>query len=236
VQEAARAGLDGAGANASLQSGLPRLRIGVLLRHVNAISEQDLNLALVTQRESGCRLGAELIRLRRVAPEHVLRALAAQANVSYLTSFDLSRVKNGPSWLPAETVRALGVVPFDIHERDRRVRILCQAPVPRAAVRALQKLTSWTAEIYLVGDRLFADALAEYESEPSADAGVVTVGGLDDAAALVADSASADRAVTMRHAQWDRYTWVRVEGPTHVSDVLVPGEMEGSCLAAPTPH
>jgi hypothetical protein len=164
----------------------------------------------------------------------VLRALAAQANVSYLTSFDLSRVKNGPSWLPSETVRALGVVPFDISERDRRVCILCRAPVPRAAVRALQKLTTWTAEVYLVGDRLFEQALAEYQS--SSDSGVITVAGIDDAAALVAETASADRAVTMRHAQWDRYTWVRVEGPTHVSHVLVPAEMEGRCLAAPIAH
>src|SRR5688572_17874315 len=89
VQEAARAGLDSSTTGTSLASH-PRLRIGLLLRHVNAISENDLNLALVTQRESGCRLGAELIRLRRVGADAVLRALAAQANVSYLTSFDLS--------------------------------------------------------------------------------------------------------------------------------------------------
>jgi hypothetical protein len=238
VQEAARAGLDGRAVPAVPTSALPPLRLGALLRHLNAVTEADLNAALASQQESGCRLGAELQRRGCVTADLVLRALAAQSSVSYLSSFDLSRVHNGPSWLPVDTVRALGLIPFDVDEDALQVRVICPAPVPRAAVRAMQKLTGWTPEVYLVSDEVWERALGEYRSMPgqSPDSEVVTVGGIDAAAALVADTASADRAVTMRHAQWDRFTWVRVEGPTLVSNLLVPGVTEGTCLAAHTAH
>ena len=37
-----------------------------------------------------------------------------------------------------------------------------------------------------------------------------------------ADNALLDRSVTMRAASCDQYTWVRVEGPGQVSDLLIP--------------
>ena len=63
--------------------------------------------------------------------------LAAQGGVSYLPSFDVDRVTRGPAWLPTETVRALGVVPFEVDEVQRKLRVVCAAPVPRTAMRAL---------------------------------------------------------------------------------------------------
>lgn len=92
------------------------------------------------------RLGAELQRLGLVAAEPVLRALAAQGGVSYLPTFDVGRVTRGPAWLPAETVRALGVVPFEVDDLQKKIRVVCAAPVPRTAMCALLKLTGWTAE------------------------------------------------------------------------------------------
>jgi hypothetical protein len=213
-----------------------RLKLGVILRQFNAVSDQELIAALGMQRISGSRLGAELISRGQVSPEHVLRALAAQESVSYLTTFDTSRVTRGPSWMPVEAVRALGLIPFDYNNDLLKVYVICAAPVPRAAVRALQKLSGFTPEVYLVNDSIWEQALREYRTAPdTAGTDVVTVSGLDDAAAVVADTASADRAVTMRHVRWDRFTWVQVEGPTQVSNVLVPDAMEGTCQVAPTP-
>jgi len=236
VQTAARAGLDVQTSPAAPTSLRP-LRIGVLLRHQQAITEADLNAALESQRVSGLRLGAELQRLQRVRPEQVLRALGTQGNVSYFTSFDVAKVTNGPSWLGTDTVRALGLIPFDIDETGRRVRVVCAAPVRRAAVRAIHTLTGWTPEVYLVHDDVWQRALEAYR--PKTDAGaadVVTLGGIDAAASFVADTASAERTVTMRHAQWDRFTWIRVEGSSQVSNLLVPGALEGTCQAAHTAH
>ena len=235
VQTAARAGLDvqvGPVTPATLRP----LRLGVLLRHLHAVTEAGLNAALESQRVSGLKLGAELQRLQLARPEHVLRALAAQSSVSYFTSFDVAKVAGGPSWLATDTVRALGLVPFEVDRAAQRVRVVCAGPVPRAAVRALHKLTGWTPEVYLVHDDVWLRALDAYRPAGEAVADVVTLRGIDAAASFVADTASADRAVTMRHAQWDRFTWIRVEGPSQVSNLLVPGALEGTCQAAPTAH
>ena len=169
----------------------------------------------------------------------MLRALAAQAGVSYLATFDVDRVTRGPAWLPAPTVRALGLVPFEIDESSRKLKVVCAAPVPRSAARAVLKLTGWTAEPYLVDDEVWRQALDAYrpaDSVSEQDAGQArTVSGMAAAAACVADTAQSSRAITMRSASCDRYTWVRVEGPRLVSDLLVPadrrGAMEERCQA-----
>lgn len=232
VQSAARTGLDDE--NPDIVSGGRRLvRLGALLRQLQVVSELQLREALDSQRASGCRLGEELIRRRFVGADHVLRGLAAQAGVSYLSRFDLARVSSGPSRLPVATVHALGLVPFELNRQQRVARVICGAPVPRAAVRALQRLTGWDVDVYLVDDSVWAQALREYRpaSSDAPIAEVVTVPGLDDAAAAVAEAASVDREVVMRHASWDRFTWVQVEGATQTSTLLVPGTQPASAEA-----
>jgi len=234
VEGAARVGLDSPAVPAASASSLPPLKLGVLLRHLGAITESALESALEAQRASGRRLGAELQHMGLVEGEVVLKALAAQGGVSYLPSFDVNRVMAGPSWLPAETVRALGLVPFEADESQKRLRVVCAPPVPRSATRALLKLTGWTAEPYLVHDEVWQDALSLYrpalpKTGPRAE--VTTVKGAAAAAARVADNALVDRTVTMRAASCDQYTWVRVEGARQVSDLLIPA-MEEPCQAA----
>ena len=86
----------------------------------------------------------------------MLRALAAQGGVSYLPTFDVSRVDaTARRGCRQTTVRALGLVPFEIDEARAARQVICTAPVPRAALRALAKLTGWTAEPYLVDDEVW---------------------------------------------------------------------------------
>jgi hypothetical protein len=238
VEHAARVGLDAPALPAISAGSLPPLKLGVLLRHLGAISETALESALESQRASGRRLGAELQSLGLVDADVILKALAAQGGVSYLPSFDVNRVMAGPSWLPAETVRALGLVPFEADEARKRLRVVCTAPVPRSAMRALAKLTGWTAEPYVVQDETWQDAISLYRpasQETGQRREVMTVNGAAAAAARVADNALLDRSVTMRAASCDQYTWVRVEGPKQVSDLLIPA-MEEPCQAARIAH
>jgi len=236
VENAARARLDAPAASAAVPA-LPPLRLGVLLRHMGVVTDEQVTAALAAQKVSGRRLGAELRRLSGVAAEPVLKALAGQAGVSYLTSFDVTRVTSGPAWLPAETVRALGLVPFELNEAQRSLKVICVAPVPKAALRALTKLTGWLPEPYLVDDMVWEEAMRTYrvagEDVPVVSARVASMAA---AASKVADVALVDRTVTMRHATYDRCTWVRVEGPQQWSDVWVMGTQEEPCLAAPTAH
>jgi hypothetical protein len=198
VESAAREGLDSPSIPAASATALPQLKLGVLLRHLGVVTEAQLNSALESQRESGLRLGAELQRRNLVGAEPILRALAAQGGVSYLPSFDVARVQ-------------------------RKLRVVCAAPGPRTAMRALLKLTGWTAEAYVVDDEMLQDAMQAYRPvhATSQFGEAITVAGVAAAAARVADTAVAGRALTMRSANCDRYTWVRLEGPAHVSDLLV---------------
>lgn len=232
VERAARTGLAQDGRRTGTVGGLRPPRLGLLLRNAHAITDEQLAVALQSQKVSGCRLGEELQRLGFVSGDVVLRALAAQHNTRYLTSFDVARLAHGPSRLPVQMVRALALVPFDLDEALQVVHVMCAAPVPRAAVRAMRKLTGWTPEVYLVADDVWERALAAYEAVDPEHC-VSASRGVAEAAAVVAETASTDRTVTMRLARCERFSWIRVEGPTQVSNVLVPDSMEEPCLAVP---
>lgn len=239
VEAAAREGLGERVRPSAAIAPLPPLKLGVLLRSMGAITEAQLELALAMQRTSGLRLGEQLQQLGFVGPDPILKALAAQSQVSYLTSFDVTRVQRGPGQLPPETVRALGVVPFEADEARKRLKVICAAPVPRTALRALVKLTGWTPEPYLVDDSIWELAVALYQpahagARGQAQAQAQRVGNVHDAAAQVAATAARDRAVTMRHADCDECVWVRVEGRERVTDFLVAGSKEDTWRAAHT--
>jgi hypothetical protein len=236
VEQAALAGLDRQLPTAPSR-GLPPLKLGVLLRYAGAITQGELEAALMAHQRTGLRIGQQLEKLGYTTSNEILRALAAQAGVSYLTTFDIRRVENGPASLPVSMVRALGVVPFEVDDLLKRMSVICAAPVPRAALRALARITGWTPDVYLVTDAVFQASLDAYAPAAQADAPhqSLTVGSLAAAAAVVADAAASEQAVTMRQADCNQYRWVRVEGPQQVSDVLVARE-EAGCLAALTAH
>jgi hypothetical protein len=236
VEQAALAGL-GAPENGVRRAGvtrsLPPLKLGVLLRHAGVITDAQLEAALTATALTGLRIGEQLEQLGFVSPEAVLRALATQAGVSYLSNFNVARVKRAPGTLPPAMVRALGLVPFEADVIGERLHVITAAPVPRSAIRAMTRLTGWNVEVYLVSDAVFEAAVDAYqplEQAPVRDAYLVQT--LDAAAARVAERASLDRAVTMRHVAYDDYLWVRVEGSERVSDLLV--NKEAACQVAYT--
>jgi hypothetical protein len=221
VEQAARSGLDttAAPAVAVPSAVLPPLKVGALLRHMGAVSSAQLTSALQRQKQTGRKLGAELLNMGIVTSEQILRALASQSSASYLPAFDPSRVAAAPAWLPSGAVAALGLVPFELDELSQTLRVVCAAPVPRAAVRAMVKLTGWAVEPYIVDDQVFTAAMRAYQPAPAAATGTVRT--VAAAAARVADAAFADRAVTMRHASFAGRTWVTVAGTAPVADVMV---------------
>jgi hypothetical protein len=232
VEAAVRRGLSTPAPTQESATGLPPLRLGALLRHRQAITAAQLDEALRAQRQSGLRLGAQLREMGCVPADVVIQALAAQAGVSYLTTVDLARVRRAPGGLPENTVRALGLVPFELDEAGQRLHVICTAPVPRAALRALARLTPWTPEPYLVDDALWARALAAYRLADAHRASR-TVAGVQAASALVAAAARMRGPVSVRHADCPDCVWVRVESPAHVEDLMVVHEEDEACLAAP---
>ncbi len=233
VEQAVLAGLGETVAPAPRGRALPPMRLGVLLRHAGVITDTQLNEALDAQSRTGLRIGEQLEQMGAAGSDAVLRALAMQAGVSYLSNFDVERVMRAPGALSPAMVRALGLVPFDMDAAGERMKVISAAPLPRAAIRAMTKLTGWTIEAYLVTDTVFGAALDAYQpadQRVSGDTGTLRT--LNAAAARVAERAARDRAVTMKHVAYDDYVWLRVEGPGQVSDLLV--SKETACQAAYT--
>jgi hypothetical protein len=236
---------------APLSAGLPRLppvRLGTLLRHQEAITAAQLERALAEQRQTGLKLGAQVVALGFADDDAVLRALAAQAGVSYLANVDSSCVRDTEMRLAPDTVRALGLVPFGPIVGGR-IKVVCSAPVPRAAVNALRHLTGLTADVYLVADAVWtalAEAYAGALQRPDVSQPVPQAeyaSSLSDVASRVAAAAISGRRIVVTQARWDPYTWVRVQSTGLIRDVLFARgdhlahpEEATPCLADSTSH
>jgi hypothetical protein len=256
-----RRGLESPPAIGESAGSLPPLRIGALLRHQGAITQAQLDEGLASQRKSGLRLGAQLQRLGFVTSATLVRALAAQAGVSYMTTVDPGRVGRAPGGLSADMVRALGLLPFEAETHTRRLRVICTAPLPRPALRAMARLTGWTAEPYLVDDAVWERALEGYAPDAGEDHRSEVVHDVDAASAHVVAAAAVGRDAIVRYAGCGDFVWVRVEGGARTQDVLIAGAAsprandgsatpaqrliarpsggriaEESCQAAPTAH
>lgn len=217
----------------------PRLKLGSLLMHQGAVTFEMVERALRGQRQSGLPLGTELQRLG-VAQTAILRALAAQQGVDYLTACDVARVHDAPGGLHPDTVRMLGLVPFDADPERGYLKVACQAPIPRRALEALRRLTRWVAEPFLVTEQVWTELADAYGGGRRIDDVTFTPWcDVDAAAARVASVAESERAVWLQQARCDPFTWVRVEGASAVEDLFVthtPTAKEESCRQVPTSH
>jgi len=207
-----------------VQPRLPPLRLGTLLVHAGAVTPEQLREALRSQETSGLRLGAELRRLRYASAEDVLRALAAQAGVSFVTGVDVTSVRSAPGGLCAQEVSALGLVPFRVKEEERVVMVACAAPVPRAALGALHQLTGYRPVPLLVTDEEFDLLSVAYGADQPLERPPVRASwadGVHDAARRIAATAVQEGTVTMAEARVQPLTWVRVTGKHGVDALLV---------------
>jgi hypothetical protein len=201
---------------------VPPTRLGTILRHQAACTATDIERGLDAQRESGLRLGEQLLAMGLIERQSLLRALAAQAGVSYLANLDAGMVRKAPGGLSSEAVRAIGLMPI-AEAKNGRIRVACPAPLPRRALGSFRQLTGWTPEVFLVSDRDWQALLANHGAELGVDratAHFVLAGSLSDAAAGIADAATRARTTMVKEARMDPYTWVRVQGTRAATDVV----------------
>lgn len=223
---------------------VPPLRLGSLLVHQGVITYGKLQEALISQRISGLRLGAELRRLGYADRDAVLRALASQAGTSYANAIDPAAVRLAPGDLCAEEVRALGVVPIRVSEGQRVLLVACVAPVPWAALGALGALTGQRPVPYLVSDEEYESLMAAYVSGAASKAAsgvtVTTVSSMHDAARRIAAAAMDSGSITVNEAHINPLTWIRVSKRDGIDAMLVAGGdaawEDEEWLAATTRH
>lgn len=202
--------------------------VGRLLIRQRAVSQTAVEAALDAQRQTGRRLGDELVAMRATSREQVLRALAAQAGVGCLISLDATRVCEGPGRLSRETVRTLRVVPFDLNEKLHRLAVACASPLPGFALAAVREMTGFQVLPFLVHEDLL-DRLAE-DYGRSCPGGLPAgrhVGTVSEAAATIADAAREGLARHMQRVKCDAFTWVRLEGDAFKKDLMVTARQTG---------
>lgn len=219
---------------------VPALRLGSVLMRQALLTPAQVREAAAAQRTSGLKFGAQLVQLGFTTAAHVLEGLSIQEGVPYLASIDASSVRTAPGGLTRHEVDALGLVPF--HQADDELLVACVAPVPRAAIAALEALLRTSVEPFLVADAELERLVAAYGASASeADAEPALARDVDEGASRVAAMAARARIVEMTTALIEPFTWVRINGGGFISTVLVPpvsGAMEGeeSWLAATTQH
>ncbi len=198
-----------------------RMRVGGWLRHLGAITDDQLAQALDAQRTSSLRLGAQIIAMNFVPADKVLKALSLQAGVPYLSRIDVTRVRRAPGGLSPHAVRALSVVPFAEPSRGS-VKVACLAPLPRLALAAFRRITGFTPEPHLVADDRWADLVDAYGADVNAASvpSFVQTHTLADAAATIARTAATARAARLTGLRCDDYTWMRVMVPEGAHDVV----------------
>lgn len=213
-------------------------RIGGVLAAQKGIAPAAIEKAASEQVSSGLRLGAQLVQLGLVSKFDVLRALASQGGVGFLTTVDSARLTAAPGRLSRDVVGVLGLVPFEVDQRHDVLRVACTAPVPRASIAALRELTGAIIEPYLVADEQWAALVEAYGASPCAAAPSYTA--LPDVGAVAAHVAQAARhsgSVQMFEARCDGHLWVRLKGGDRIEELWVPvvaSPLPASPVAAPT--
>jgi hypothetical protein len=198
-----------------------RMRLGGWLRHTGALTEDQLALAVETQAKTGLKFGEQVLALKLASPDAVLRALALQAGVRYLSTLSLATVRRGPGGLSPDAVRALAIIPFS-EPVGGVIKVACLAPLPRLALGAFRRITGFIPEPHLVADERWTSLMDAYgaEADQPATSTFVETRDLAEAAATIARTATHGRAARLTELRCDPYTWVRVFVPNGVHDVV----------------
>ena len=197
-------------------------RLGALLVHRKLITTATLEAALAGQRDSGRRLGAELVAMGAINQADLLRTLATQARAGYLMAVDPARVRPAPGGLSRDVVEALGVVPIEADEERGRLVVACRAPLPRPALAVLRALVVSTVEALLVGDDVHAALLAAYGTAPARAARVTRVVTLRDATAHIALALKSGSARRVQPVRCEPWVWVRLDGGSSPEEIILP--------------
>ncbi len=213
-----------------------RFKLGTLLLASRAITTGVLERALERQQGSGRPLGAELLAMGAVDAGTLTHALARQAGVPSVSGLTSSHVGLGIAGLSRRVVQALGVLPFEL-DGQGVLRVAVTAPVPRVALRALERMTGRDVRTYMLGDAAMASLLEAYGAERGDDEDTALLASPAEAAAHIAEAARAGRADGWRCVPATSFTWIRLEGGASADELIVKDQKEGNpWQAAPTRH
>lgn len=123
-------------------------KIGQLLLEAEAITEEELNVALERQKRNGQRLGKNLVELDYVDEDEITQYVAEQYNIPYV-SLDRCRLnKDLLSIIPDDISKTYGAIPIDL---IGDILTLGVVDIPdENTIRWLEELTGFNIQVMLI--------------------------------------------------------------------------------------
>jgi hypothetical protein len=194
-------------------------RLGGVIAVQKKLERAVVELAASEQARTGLRIGSQLVELGVVTKLDVLRALAAQSGVGFLTTVDTARLSRAPGNLSPSVVNALRVVPFEADRRHDVLKVACTAPVPRRSLAALRELTGSIIEPYLVADEQWPSLLQAYGTAARRAGALQThLPNVEALASKVAEAARESGGCRMSEARYDENLWVRLDAGGRIEE------------------
>ena len=140
-------------------------RIGQILVHTGAITEEDLAEALAEAKRTGSYVGMVLVKLGRITREQLGTALAQQHNTRYVS---LSQMEIDPTLLdllPEEFIRERQVMPLQ-QDRGRLVVVMVD-PSDRSAIDEITFLTGMRPQVTVTTAIEFQEACIRFVNDRS---------------------------------------------------------------------
>ncbi len=119
-----------------------RARLGDLLVEAGLVSEEQVRRALRLQRDSGLRLGEQLVAMGAIGEVRLVQVLSRHLAVPWVALRRVDFTRELLDMLPAELAERFGVVPVFLQRRSRSERVLHVAmedPTNQEALAAVRR-------------------------------------------------------------------------------------------------
>lgn len=139
---------------------MERKRLGEILIDENIITQDQLELALKEQKESGLRLGEYLTEKLFVSEEQIISSLIKQLNISYI---DLSKQDISQSILkhiPEKMIKTYKIIPFDII--NGQLLIAMQDPLNYFAIDEIKRVVKLNIKTLITSKKAINEAIEKY--------------------------------------------------------------------------
>ncbi len=139
-------------------------RLGDLLLEAGLIDQFQLRAALAERQKWGGRLGNNLVKLKFITEEKLLKFLSQQLQIPYVA---IDKIKISPSTIeliPEEIATKNNVLPLGIKiEGGKKVLFIAMSdPTNLESLDELQFVTGYTVKTVLASDNAIANAIKKY--------------------------------------------------------------------------
>ncbi len=199
-----------------------RVPLGLLMLSRGLVDDEQLKKALRAQKESGGgRVGEWLRHIGAVSEEQVTRALGLQSSAAVFPLERSKRYLECAHMVPFHLLEAAEMIPVHHLPASRHLYVAFGDRINHSALFALEKMLMCRTEPCLAVKSLIQRALEELRRQPQ-EMETLAAGIADPQkmAGTILDHAETQAAADVRISGFDGYIWARVLSPPSHTDLL----------------